>query len=391
MSTVHSWSFLAGKRILDLSRLLPGPFATSLLADLGAEVIKIEDPDGGDPARAHREHFSNLNRNKRSVTLDLRSPADRSALLRLVKGADAVVESFRPGVLDKIGVGYEVLSRANPGIVLCSLTGYGQSGPYADKPGHELNFLGQSGFFAVPSRPDGQVLRPGVRVGDLIGSMYAALALSVALASAERAGQGQHIDLSLTEAATAWCAPYVFPLRHLDDATDSTTVQGDNDSFTTADGRVLSLATFEDKFWHSFRTALSDEFPQLGTTAYDRRAARTAAKREVGELLVGVFASRDYAWWEKRLTELNVPWGPVYTDAAQLLGDPHTQARAMFADIPDPATGTSSPQVRFPVRFGLGMETFRDPAPGLGEHNDEVLGGSQGEPGAVSESNPAAQ
>ncbi|MFD0117373.1 CaiB/BaiF CoA transferase family protein [Streptomyces sp. NPDC058320] len=362
------WSFLTGKRVLDLSRLLPGPYATSMLADLGADVIKIEEFDGGDPARSAPALFEALNRNKRSVTLDLRDDTHRTEFLRLVGTADAVVESFRPGVLDRLGLSYPVLREANPRIVLCSLSGYGQTGPYANRPGHELNFLGLSGFFTVPGRIDGEITRPGVRVGDMAGAMQAAFALTVALAGAAATGRGQHIDVSLTESIAGWCALFALPMADAGDPLESGLVQGDNDVFRTADGRLLSLATFEDKFWREFRTALGTEFPGLDTDAYDRRPARTAAKEKVHDLLTAVIATHDYAWWERTLTGIGAPWAPVLTAARQLLEDPHLTERDLFSQTSGPA-----PQARFPVRFGSGLNTFRTPAPELGAHTQEVL------------------
>ena len=370
-----AWSSLAGTRILDLSRLLPGPFATSLLADLGADVVTVEDPGRPDRLRTDREAFARIHRNKRSVALDLRTDAGRSALLRLVAAADAVVESNRPGVLSALGLGYRQLRRANPRIVLCSLTGYGQTGPYADKPGHDLNFLGLSGFFATPGSRDGRTARPGTRVGDLIGAMYAALALAVAVPGARATGEGQHIDLSLTEAATAWCAPFALNVRESDDPTEAFTVQGDNDVFETADGHRISLATFEDKFWLAFRTSLAADFPDcpaLADGAWDARLPRTAARHEVGTLLAELFRARDLGWWRQRLDALNLPWAPVHTQARQLLDDPHARERELFATVLDTVTGAGIPQVRFPVRFGQGLDSFRRPAPEPGEHTDEV-------------------
>ncbi|MCX4733186.1 CaiB/BaiF CoA-transferase family protein [Streptomyces sp. NBC_01363] len=367
-SAAPAWSSLTGKRILDLSRLLPGPYATSLLADLGADVIKVESPDPGDPLRIAPDLFEALNRNKRSITVDLRDEDGRSTFLDLVRTADAVVESFRPGVLDGMGLGYATLHEANQRLVLCSLSGYGQSGPYAQKPGHELNFLGLSGFFAVPGRLDGEITRPGVRIGDMAGAMHAALALTAALGAET---EGQHIDVSLSESITAWCSLFALPLRDVPDPLEAGLVQGDNDTFTTADGRRLSLATFEDKFWCRFRTGLAGDFPALDTPAYDRRAARTAARQVVSDLLRGVFRARDYAWWQERLDGLDAPWAPVLTTPGELLADPHTTARQLFSTPADPA---ACPQARFPVTFGAGLDTFRDPAPALGQHTRELLG-----------------
>lgn len=216
----------------------------------------------------------------------------------------------RPGVLDRLGLFYPVLREANPRIVLCSLSGYGQTGPYANRPGHELNFLGLSGFFTVPGRIDGEITRPGVRVGDMAGAMQAAFALTVALAGAAATGQGQHIDVSLTESIAGWCALFALPLADGGDPLKSGLVQGDNDVFRTADGRLLSLATFEDKFWRELRSALGTKFPGLNTDAYDRRAARTAAKEKIHDLLTEVFAAHDHAWWERTLTGIGRTMGP---------------------------------------------------------------------------------
>ncbi|SEE30228.1 Crotonobetainyl-CoA:carnitine CoA-transferase CaiB [Streptomyces misionensis] len=373
------WSALHGKRILDLSRLLPGPYATSLLADLGADVIKVEDPRGGDPLRLAPPLFDTLNRNKRSVALDLRTADGRSAFLRLVRTADAVVESFRPGVLDRLGLGFDALHEANPRLMLCSLTGYGQTGPYASRPGHELNFLGLSGFFAVPGRLDGTITRPGVRIGDMAGAMHAALALTAALAGE---GEGQHIDVSLSESITAWCSLFALPLAGTEDPLAAGLVQGDNDVFTTADGRSLSLATYEDKFWLRLRDELGPEFPELATDAYDHRADRTAARDEVNALLRQAFAARPYDWWQKRLTDIDAPWAPVVTNPADLLTDPHAVARDLFTEaLPE----RSTPQARFPVSFSAGLHTFRRPAPTLGEHAPDLLDTAD----QVSSSSPA--
>ncbi|GAB6916380.1 hypothetical protein JCM13580A_61820 [Streptomyces drozdowiczii] len=321
-------------RVLDLTRLLPGGFATQVLADLGADVVKIE-PSGGDPLRgAAPETFAALNRNKRSAVLDIVRPEGRSALLDLLPEYDVVVESYRPGVLDRLGLGFTALRRANPSVVLCSLSGFGQSGPYAGRPGHDVNFLALSGFFAVPNRPGGRVDRPGVRVGDLAGSMYAALSVVVAAQHASVTGVGQHVDVSLHEAAAAWAGPLALPALNLDDPADSPVLTGDNDVFTTRDGRRLSFATFEDKFWRAFRDRLADEFPALATDAYDRRVDRTRHKDAVSALLAEVFAARDLAWWAKVFGELDVPWAPVYETPEDIVDDPHVRARNLVATVP---------------------------------------------------------
>ncbi|MFE7042406.1 CaiB/BaiF CoA transferase family protein [Streptomyces atratus] len=368
------WPGLTGLRVLDLSRLLPGGFATLLLADLGADVIKIESPDRGDYGRlVDPDTFAALNRNKRSVVLDLREPEGRDTLLRLVERSDAVVESHRPGVLEKMGLGYARLRAANRQVVLCSISGFGQTGPYATRPGHDLNFLALSGFFAVPHREAGPVDRVGVRVADTAGAMYAALSTAVAVFAARVTGEGQHLDVSLHEAAAAWAAPLALSRHGRAGPGGNPLVTGDNDVFVLACGRRLTLATFEDKFWIAFRRRFAAEFPALADDAYDRRADRTRAKEKVRAALADVFARHDLTWWSAALSDLDVPWAPVYESADEFLADGHVAARGLVGTVPGPPGGGPQTQVRFPVLFGAGLESLRGAAPAHGEHTAEVL------------------
>ncbi|MEU0313859.1 CoA transferase [Nocardioides sp. NPDC006273] len=367
------WSFLSGRRIIDCSALIPGPYATVLLADLGADVLKVERPQG-DLSRFNDRRFSAFNRNKRSVVLDLKTATGRDAFLDLARTADAVVEGFRPGVMDRLGLGWDVLRRVNPGLVMCSISGFGQDGPYAHKPGHDLNFLGLSGFFGVPARADGLVTRPGVRVADLIGGLYAALSLSVALASVERTGVGQHLDVSLTDATAACFAPFTLALPEAAPATSGELVMGDNDVFDTQDGGRLVLAAFEDTSWRLFRTSLAEEFPELRTDEYDDRLTRTRHADAVGALLRTVFQQRPLVWWHDRLSALEhvsgLPWTPLIATPSELLEHPVLHARELFVPTIS-AEGDLVTQARFPTRFSNGLDTFRSPAPKLGEHDHE--------------------
>lgn len=368
MDAAPHWSFLAGKRIIDLSVLLPGPYATVLLADLGADVVKVEPPQG-DLTRFNPRRFAAFNRNKRSVVIDLKSEGGLEQLLALVRGADAVVENFRPGVLDRLGCGWSVLHEVNPQVVLCSLSACGQQGPESRSPGHDLNFLAASGYFAVPGQVDGPVTRPGVRVADMVGGLYAALSLSVALASVEQGGEGQHLDVSLTDAAAACFGPFALSLPGDAPSSQSELVMGDNDLFTTSDGRRIAFAPFEDKFWLAFRKALEDEFPALATPAFDARLSRTSAKREVGVLLATVFAQRPFAWWADRLGRLDVPWTPVVEGPDDLIAMASAQRRGLLVDI-ETHEGEPMSVPRFPTVFGHGATT-PGPPPRLGEHTEQ--------------------
>lgn len=367
------WLPMRDLRVLDLSRLLPGGFAGSLLADLGADVVKVEPPAGDPLRRIAPETFAAIHRNKRSVVLNLAEPEGKRALLDLLPEYDVVIESHRPGVLDRLGLGYAELRSAHPRVVLCSLSGFGQSGPYAGRPGHDVNFLALSGFFAVPSRPGTRVERPGVRIADLAGAMYAALSITVAVQDAARTGTGQHVDVSLHEAATAWAGPLALPSLRLPTPADTPVLTGDNDVFTTRDGRRLALALVEDKFWRAFRDRLGGTFPELATDVYDRRADRTLHKETVSDLLAGVVAGRDLAWWAGELADLDVPWAPVHETAAELLDDVHVHARRLVTATPGCDTDQQWHQVRFPVLFGAGLDSLRTPAPALGQHTGEVL------------------
>ncbi|HWU90746.1 MAG TPA: CaiB/BaiF CoA-transferase family protein, partial [Kofleriaceae bacterium] len=205
---------LRGVRVLDLSRLLPGPFLTMVLADLGADVVKVEDPRVGDYLRAFPPakgglsgRYLAVNRGKRSLALDLKAPAGRDAFLRLAERADVVVETFRPGVLDKLGVGYARLAERNPKVVVCSISGFGQTGPYAHRAGHDLDYIGLAGVLAMGGPAAGAPVMPGVQIADLAGgSLWGATAILAALFGRERTGRGAHLDISMTEGALALLA-----------------------------------------------------------------------------------------------------------------------------------------------------------------------------------------
>ncbi|WP_244438939.1 CaiB/BaiF CoA transferase family protein [Paraburkholderia dilworthii] len=360
------WSCLNGVRVVDLSQLLPGPHATSMLMHLGADVVKVEPPGAGDPARQlGREIFAQLNRGKRSVALDLKSPAGKAAMLELVRGADAVVEGFRPGVMKRFGLDYATLAEVNPRIVMCSISGFGQTGPYAARPGHDLNYLALGGFWSIPVQVDDRVTRPRVRLADYAASSHAALALAVAVMSARQNGRGQHLDVSIHDCVLAWTASAAWTSRaYADRPLASPNVMPENDIFPTRDGRHLALGIMENKFWLNLCEALGADYPALTDDRFASRLGRQQFKREVNALLTGIFLQRTLAEWLDTLTSFDLPVSPLL-DAHELFDDPHVRERGMIRELANEATMA----VRFPVKFSAGLPDAGDTVPLLGQHD----------------------
>ncbi|MCA8294172.1 CoA transferase [Burkholderia sp. AU30198] len=358
------WSCLRGVRIVDAGQLLPGPHACALLRQLGADVIKVEPP-GGDALRQFgADTFAQFNRGKRSIVLDLKTPDGRARFLELVREADAVVEGNRPGVMARLGLGYDVLAHANPRVVLCSITGYGQDGPYANRPGHDLNFLADAGYWSVPAQLHDTVARPRVRLADHTAALHAALALAVAVMSARASGRGQHLDVSIHDAIFAWTAPAAWALRTGRDTRDTARwVMPDNDLFETADGRHIVLATLEDKFWAAFADVLGDAYPALREPRFAQRAGRQQHRHALGALLRATFATRTQDDWMRVLGALGLPVSRV-PDAGAVFDDPHVRARGVAREV----AADRSLAVRFPVKFSLGLPDGDDQVPAPGEH-----------------------
>ncbi|RAS07025.1 CaiB/BaiF CoA transferase family protein [Cupriavidus alkaliphilus] len=359
-----AWSCLKDVTIIDVSQLLPGPHACSLLRQLGAEVIKVEQPGSGDTARQLGAHvYAQFNRGKRSVALDLKSDAGRAAFLDLVRDADAVVEGFRPGVMARLGLDYDALAAINPAIVLCSVSGFGQTGPYASHAGHDLNYLALAGYWATPVQVHDVVSRPRVRMSDYAASGYAALSLAVAIMSARQHGQGQHLDVSIHDAVLSWTAHGAWTARaHEDSPRASSTVMPENDLFETRDRRHLAMGILENKFWDNLCAALGDAFPALRDPRFATRAGRGAHKVEVNDLLAAVFRTRDLAEWEDFFAPLDIPFSPVL-GAGELFEDAHVRAREVVRRV------EGGIAVSFPVKFSLGLPEGDDFVAGVGEHN----------------------
>ncbi|HET7500330.1 MAG TPA: CaiB/BaiF CoA-transferase family protein [Kofleriaceae bacterium] len=365
---------LQGVRILDLSRLLPGPFLTMVLADLGGDVVKIEDPRLGDYMREVPPRKGNLsgrylavNRGKRSAVLDLKTPAGRDAMLRMVGSADVVVESFRPGVMDKLGVGYQALSAANPGIVLCSISGFGQTGPYVARAGHDIGYLAIAGVLAMGGEADGAPMMPGVQIADLAGgALWGATAILAALVGRHRTGKGAHLDISMTEGALALLAAEV---GNLDCGARPTRGQERLNGgqacysiYRTQDGRYLAVGALEPKFWIALNEGIGRK-PDV-SELIEPPAGQARAKAEIA----AIFASKTAAEWTQILAHHDC-CVELVTEVDELPDHPLHRAREVFFTI-DGGPGVG-PVLQ--VRTPLGTPRSPGPPPRHGEHTRTVL------------------
>ena len=334
---------LCGLRVVDFSWLLPGPFCTGVLADLGAEIVKIERPGDGDYARTMLPGlFRLINRGKRSAVVDLRTPEGREAVLKLAGRADVFVEGFRPGVMARLGVGYEHIRARRPGIVYVSLSGYGQTGPAAKEPGHDVNYCGRAGLMAIPAsvmQEDG-MSRMQLPASDIAGAMYAAISILAALRERDRTGAGQWLDVSLAEAALAWSglrwadAPPETggPWRH---------VRPMNDIFTAGDGVRLAVALVETHFWQKF-------LGELPAVDRERLLAVEQEPRACATALRAVFASRPSAEWLDFAKTNDLPISRVAESWADMVADPQFSERGAWI----PTEDGHDPMPAFPIRIG---------------------------------------
>ncbi|HME90815.1 MAG TPA: CaiB/BaiF CoA-transferase family protein [Myxococcaceae bacterium] len=367
---------LSDLKVLDLSRLLPGPYATLVLAALGARVDKVEDPAGGDFLRTlpplvdgRNPLFEALNRGKRSLALDLKIPAGTTAFRRLVRGYDLLVEGFRPGVMDRLGLSYGALRDQNPRLIYCSISGYGQSGPDRLKAGHDLNYLARAGVLGYGGEPGGPPAMPGVQIADIGSALSALIGLLSALHQRDRTGRGCHLDIALNEAALAFVYPQLAarlaagsagrPLSRGADLLNGGIAN--YNIYRTADGRYLSVGALEPKFFIELCTLLGR--PDLLEIADLSPGRQEQIRRE----LAATFATKSLSEWVARLAGSESCVEPVY-EGDEVLSDPQLRARDLFQEAP--AGGEALPQLRLPLAM---TQFLTEPAPELGEHSAEIL------------------
>jgi len=370
---------LAGIRVLDLSRLLPGAFCSQLLGDFGADVVKVEDPDVGDYARwmepafagaqdsAAGAFFASLNRNKRSVCLDLKQPGGRDTLLTLAERADVLLESFRPGVMERLGLGHESLIARNPGLIVCAISGYGQEGPYRDRPGHDINYLAATGVLDLCGEA-AQPALPAVQVADIGGgALIAAVGILAALRHRERSGVGQVVDVSMAHGALAWLGPTVAELMAGGRPRRGELMLGGGIAcyrvYRCRDGWV-ALGALEPKFFEAFCRAVERE------DLIPHRADPPGSAAQ--DALEAIFAARSRDEWARLAAEHDCCLEVVAT-LEQALASSVLAARSVLTDIELPG-GRTATVLGNPLRLTrTPADHHRLPVPALGEHTDEVL------------------
>jgi crotonobetainyl-CoA:carnitine CoA-transferase CaiB-like acyl-CoA transferase len=380
-----SWSdgqALEGLRVLDLCRVVSGPFATMQLGDLGADVVKIEEPTRGDESRSYgppflggeSAYFLSVNRNKRSCAVDLKSEAGRELVLRLAGTADVVVENFRPGTLERLGLGYEELARGNERLILCAISGFGRTGPDAERPGYDLIVQGESGVMDITGEADGPPTKVGASIADLVSGLYAAQAVLSALALREKTGRGGRVDISMLDAmaslltfnAGMYFATGDIPRRR----GNAHPTISPYETFEVADGWI-NIGVANDKFWTEFCRVL--ERPDLRVDSRFARAPDRAANRiALKAILAPIILVKPRAYWIRALSAAGIPCGEIKT-VGEVCETPSLTQRGQIRSVSHPTAG----EVRYvasALRFGDRPAPDAAPPPRLGEHTAVVLG-----------------
>lgn len=353
---------LDGLKVLSMAEQYPGPYATLLLADLGADVILIERPGMGDPARQFPSFFAALNRNKRSVAIDLKSDSGRDALKRLVETADIFLEGFRPGTMKRLGLDYESLSALNPRLIYASISGFGQEGPYRDRPAHDLSYQGMAGFLfrdAETGIPPERA--PDVAVGDLSSGMFAAVGVLSAVIQRASTGRGCFIDVAMTDGLVSWMSVYLGAVLNGETPADIGAEPAYR-SYACGDGKLITLSiAHEDWFWDPFCKVVG-----LDDAIGLKRPDRVARTKELSARIDAALKAKPRDEWGALFDTNGVPWGPVLS-LKEVTEDPNFRARNLFREV------AGERHVAQPLTFDGDHPGPERPTPKLGEHTDEVL------------------
>ncbi|MEH6579383.1 MAG: CaiB/BaiF CoA-transferase family protein [Amphritea sp.] len=369
-------SMLSDIKVLDLSTLLPGPYASMMLTDLGAQVLRVESPDRidlvrelepklGDSSAAHQY----LNRSKRSIALDLKQPEAIEIVHQLVKEYDIVLEQFRPGVMNRLGIGYKALKAINPKLIYCAITGYGQTGPYKDRAGHDLNYLALSGISSYSRRANQPPVPLGIQVADVAGgSLHSVIGILAALHHREITGEGQMIDISMTDAAFAlngMSGAGELAGHKLPEA-ESELLNGGSfyDYYETQDGRYFSVGSLEPKFFSGLCDLIGH--PELKTLGY-----QPDSQQQLKEHLKEIFKTKPFAQWQQIFATADLCVEPVLnlTEACE---HPQLNAREMIVEVPHPEKGVQK-QIGCPIKFSGYETTYQETGGNIGSHGKEIL------------------
>ncbi|MGY0834790.1 CaiB/BaiF CoA transferase family protein [Azospirillum argentinense] len=376
---------LSHVRVLELSRVLAGPWAAQTLADLGADVIKVERPGAGDDTRAwgppwageESAYFLSTNRGKRSITIDFERPEGQELVRKLAAQADVVIENFKVGGLVKYGLDYESLKAINPGLVYCSITGFGQDGPYAKRAGYDFMIQGMGGLMSITGQPDAEAgggpVKVGVAVTDVFTGLYATIGVLGALAHRDRTGEGQWVNLALLDVQVAVLANQAMnylvggkaPQRLGNAHPNIVPYQ----AFATLDGHIILAVGNDGQFAKFCQVAGRPELAQ--DPRYATNPARVANRKELVPILERLLEQRTSRDWLSALEAVGVPCGPI-NDVSQVFADPHVQARHIHQDLPHPTAGTV-PTVASPIRYSATPIEHTVAPPTLGQHTDAVL------------------
>ncbi len=372
--------FLENVKIIDFSQRLPGPYCSSILADLGAEVIMVERSGSLPETRSvFPGLFELVNRNKRSISLDLKNGEGKKIATQLIKESDVLIEEFQPGVAARLGIDYERVAKVNRSIIYCSISGFGQDGPYRDRVGHDVNYLSLSGIMSIPGQFDVPPSRPGVPMVDLTSGMYAAIAVLAALVTKGREGVGTYIDVSMFDTMVTWMSVRAGNLLVYGKTPQNEHLSPLNTIFETKDGRKISVGLVEQHFWRNFVDAAGEE-KLLRDERFTSAAGRKKNDRELLEILKKIILKHTAEEWEQILDWRKIPYAKVHS-VDETIGDAHVQARNMFSEIEVEGLGKIR-EVLFPVQFSGSRPEIRTPPPRWGEHTDEILKGlgySEGE------------
>ncbi|MDH4265538.1 MAG: CoA transferase [Deltaproteobacteria bacterium] len=382
---------LSNIKVLDLTRFLAGPFCTMLLADMGADVIKIETPEHGDDARyqgtvlkGESWYFVGMNRNKKGMTLNLKAQEGKAIFLQMVERSDVVVENFRPGIMRNFGLDYETLQGINPGIVYCGISGFGKDGPHALRPAFDFIAQGVSGFMSVTGFPDREPVRTGIPISDSVAGIYAAFGILVALMARQRTGKGQEVQTSLVDAMISILSFQVdryfgsgkLPERYGNDHP----VSAPYGTFKASDG-YINIAPAGDPMWERLAHALGLK-ELLADPRFQTNDLRRQHRRELNEIVNEITNKRTMAAWIEYLNKEGVPCGPI-NNLAQTFEDPQVRHQEMLLELEQPSGKVKT--LGFPVKMSQTPAKIHRPAPQLGQHTMEILASLQYSPEQINE------